>query len=72
MLVFVAANTTRLPELRNAVRLHLAWKSIVDDYEALNLTAHQQKQAATKVTETLNAITSQIGETFNLALTPAQ
>lgn len=72
MLVFVAANATLLPGLRSAVRSHLAWKSIVADYEALNLTANQQKQAATKVTETLNTIASQIGETFNLALTPSQ
>ena len=72
LLVFVAASSARLPELRSAVRLHLAWRSIVDDYELLDLTAHQKRQADSKVDETLATVTSLIAETFVLALTPTQ
>lgn len=72
MLVFLAAAAPRLGELRAAARRHLAWKSIVADHEALDLTAHQKRQADTKVAETSNQVDSLIAETFTLALTPTQ
>ena len=72
LLVFVAASANRLGELRGAARSHLAWKSIVAEHEALNLTSHQKRQADTKVEETAKQIESLIGETFTLALTPHQ
>jgi hypothetical protein len=72
MLVFVAAGGNRLSELRAAGRLHLAWKSIVADHEALDLTAHQKRQAESKVTETSSQVDSLIAETFTLVLTPHQ
>jgi hypothetical protein len=70
LLVFVAATADRLAELRGAARLHLAWKSIVRDHEALDLTAHQLRQAESKVDETSKQVDSLIGETFRLVLTP--
>jgi predicted AAA+ superfamily ATPase len=72
MLVFVAAGVNRLSELRAAARLHLSWKSIVADYEALDLTAHQKRQAESKVAETSSQVDSLIAETFTLVLTPHQ
>lgn len=72
LLVFVAAAANRLAELRAAARSHLAWKSIVSEHEALNLTSHQKRQADSKVDETSKQIDSLIGETFTLALTPRQ
>jgi hypothetical protein len=41
-----------------AARSHLAWKSIVADHEALDLTAHQRKQAESKVAETQRSTAS--------------
>ena len=72
LLVFVAAISARLDELRVATRLYLAWRSIVEDYEALNLTAHQKRQAESKVQEVSNQVDSLIGETFTQVLTPDQ
>ena len=72
MLVFVAAAANRLGELRAAAREHLAWRSIVDDHEALDLTAHQRSQADHKATETSKKVDSLIAETFMLVLTPRQ
>ena len=72
LLVFVAAAANRLAELRAAARSHLAWQSIVTDHEALDLTAHQKRQAETKGAETSQQVDSQIGETFTLVLTPSQ
>ncbi len=72
LLVFIAANAARLAELRSATRRYLAWKSIVADHEALDLTAHQKRQAESKVTESSTQVESLIAETFTLVLTPSQ
>ncbi len=72
LLVFTAAAANRLTELRAAARSLLAWKSIVDDNVALDLTAHQKKQADSKVTETAQQVDSLIAETFTQVLTPTQ
>lgn len=72
LLVYLAASGPRLDELRTATRQYLAWKSVVEDAETLNLSPHQQKQANTKLNETDNTVTSRIGETFVHVLTPKQ
>ena len=48
MLVFVAPDKARLEELRAAARSYLAWKSIWDEKEELNLDALQRRQAETQ------------------------
>ena len=72
LLVFTAGAANRLTELRAAARSHLAWKSIVGDHDALDLTAHQKKQADTKASETGKQVDSLIAETFTQVLTPSQ
>ena len=71
LVVFVAAAANRLAELRSAARRYLAWKSITGD-ESMDLTAHQQRQAETKMDETSKQVDSLIAETFTLVLTPSQ
>ena len=51
--------------------MYLAWKSIVND-GSMNLTAHQQRQADSKLAETSKQVDSLIAETFTLALTPSK
>ena len=72
LVVFAAAAANRLEELRIAARMHLAWRSIVNDHVALDLTAHQQRQAETKAAETSQQVDSLIAETFTQVLVPAQ
>ena len=72
LLVFTAAAANRLSELRAATRLYLAWVSIVEDHLALDLTAHQKRQAESKVNETSQQVDSLIAETFTQVLTPSQ
>jgi predicted AAA+ superfamily ATPase len=72
MLVFCAASEARLHELRQGVRMHLAWKSIVSDADALQLTPNDLKQASTKVTETDETVKQRIFETFQHILVPEQ
>src|SRR5438128_658941 len=47
MLVFLAADAARLRELRQAARQFLAWTSIWDERETLNLDQFQTRQADT-------------------------
>ncbi len=70
LLVFLAASGPRLTELRSACRLYLAWQSINEEAEVLNLTPHQQRQAASKLAETNETVIAQIEETFVHVLTP--
>lgn len=72
LLVFVAATANRLSELRDATRMYLAWRSIVDEHEALDLTPHQKGQAESKMKEVSQQVDSLISETFTQVLTPKQ
>lgn len=72
LLVFTAAAANRLGELRAAARVHLAWRSVVEDRVALDLTEHQKKQAESKVNESSQQVDSLIAETFTQILTPSQ
>ena len=72
LLVFVAATANRLSELRDATRMYLAWRSIVDEHEALDLTPHQKGQAESKMKEISQQVDSLIAEAFTQVLTPKQ
>lgn len=74
MLVFLAADHNRIPELRAAARSWLAWKSILDERgaEKLNLNPSEVKQAETKLGEADETIRQRIGETFQHVLNPRQ
>lgn len=72
MLVFCAPAEARLQELRHGTRVHLAWKSIVGDKEALQLTPNDLRQATTKETETLETVRQRIFETYQHVLVPEQ
>lgn len=72
MLVFLAADRTRLVELRQAVRQWLAWRSIHEEQDALNLDAFQRKLAQTKITEGDETVVQRIPETWQWLLVPGQ
>jgi hypothetical protein len=72
MLVFVAPDKARLEELRDAARWYLAWNSVHDEHEELNLDALERRQAETQTRHFDEAVTQRIGETFVWMLTPRQ
>ncbi|MEX2120792.1 MAG: Swt1 family HEPN domain-containing protein [Pirellulales bacterium] len=76
MLVFAAADATRLGELRQAVRQYLAWTSIVRDGSgenpSLNLDSFQKRQADTKCRSADETVESRIPETYCWLLIPGQ
>ncbi len=74
MLVFLAAERARVPELRQAVRSQMAWQSIIDDQGefVLNLTPADVRQAETRRAEAKRTVELRIEETFSQVLYPVQ
>ena len=71
-LVFLAGDATRLKELQTAIRQYLAWKSIWDEREQLNLDPFQSKQADTKRKAANDTVKARIPETWQWLLAPGQ
>jgi hypothetical protein len=78
-LVFLAADRTRLTELEQAVRQHLAWHSIVidatpngDGPARLNLDNSQLSQAKTKAREADDTVKQRLPETYQWLIVPTQ
>jgi hypothetical protein len=72
MVIFLAADRTRLGELEQAVRQYLAWKSIEGERETLNLDAFQANQAETKRAQADQTVQHRIPETYQGLLVPSQ
>ena len=71
-LVFLAADASRLNNLEQATRQYLAWKSIWDEREALNLDPLQSSQAETKRQHADDTVDARIPETYQWLLVPGQ
>ena len=71
-LVFLAADLARLEELRRAVAQYLAWQSIEQERELLNLDAFQENQARTRHKDADATVNSRILETYSWLLVPTQ
>ncbi len=71
-LVFLAADSTRLQDLDEAVRQYLAWKSILAEREQLDLSLYQVKQAETQKEAASSAISARLPETYQWLLVPVQ
>lgn len=71
-LVFLAADKARLEELEQSVRQFLAWKSIDEEHNELNLDAYQRTQATTKKKSEDNTVNDRILETYCWYLAPCQ
>ena len=74
MLVFLAAEKARVPELRQAIRSRMAWQSILDERGefGLNLTPSDVNQAETRRKDADRTVDLRIGETFSQVLYPVQ
>jgi hypothetical protein len=72
MLAFLAPDRARLAELEDAIRQYLAWKSIFDERDTLNLDAFQRNQAETKFGQADDTVKARIGETYAWLLVPGQ
>jgi hypothetical protein len=70
-LVFLAADHGRLADVRDAVRHWLAWRSIDEDRETLNLDAAQAKQAQTKRAEFDQVVDARLLEAWQWMIVPS-
>ena len=71
-LVFMAPDKTRLQDLDEAVRMYLAWQSIVGEKETLDLTPFQVKQADIRLGDMDRTVKVRIPEVFQWLLVPVQ
>ncbi len=71
-LVFLAVDKTRLQDLDEAARRYLAWQSIMDEKEILDLSPHQVRQAETQKGSADSAVTARIPEAYQWLMVPVQ
>jgi hypothetical protein len=69
-LVFLTADKTRLQDLHEAARKLLAWESVLDEKDKLDLSPHQVKQAETQKSAADGAVTALLPETYQWLLVP--
>ncbi|MFQ5631671.1 MAG: ATP-binding protein, partial [bacterium] len=71
MLVFLTADKARMNDLELSLRNFLAWKSIIDDHDKLNLDVFQSNLAQTKLKDANAAVDAQTMEAYVWALVPS-
>jgi predicted AAA+ superfamily ATPase len=71
-IIFLAADKTRLQDLNEATRKFLAWESILDEKDQLDLAPLQVKQAEAQKTAADGAVTARLPETYQWLLVPTQ
>ncbi|MBU1974997.1 MAG: DUF499 domain-containing protein, partial [Nanoarchaeota archaeon] len=72
MLIFLAADADLVETLDSDVRSYLAWQSVIDDQEALNLDAHQRRQSTESVSKMDKTVNIRLNEAFVWLLVPMQ
>jgi Protein of unknown function (DUF499) len=71
-LVFLAVDKVRYQDLDEALRKYLAWDSIVEEKETLNLDPFQTKQAVNQKEAAASAVAARLPETYQWLLVPEQ
>ncbi len=71
-LIFLAPDKTRWQDLDEALRKVLAWESILDDKETLDLSPHQVKQAEAQRKSADSSVTARLPETYQWLIVPTQ
>lgn len=70
MLAFIAPDQGLMVSLRQAVRLYLAWKSIKDDSEDLNLDASQNRETDNNLRRSNETVDARIKEAYCWLIVP--
>lgn len=72
MLIFAACDQRSLEGLEEAAAEFLAWSSICDRVDELNLDAHQTTQAKTRRQQSDDAVSLRLAEAYKHAIVPRQ
>ena len=70
MIAFIAPDQDLMSSLKQAVRIYLAWKSIKDDSEDLNLDAAQNRETDNNLRRSNETVDSRIKESYCWLLVP--
>ncbi len=70
--VFLAVDKMRLQDLDEAVRKYLAWETILDEKETLDLSPHQVKQAEAQQESADGAVKARLPEAYQWLIVPIQ
>jgi len=70
MLAFIASDQDLMPSLEQAVRYYLAWKSIKNDSEVLNLDAAQNREADNNIKRNNETVDARIKEAYCWLMIP--
>ena len=72
MLIFVVPDVDQWPTLEKEVRRYLAWGSIIEDADALNLDTHQRREASRFKSRSNETLGMCLNETYCWLLIPTQ
>ena len=72
MLIFVALDTGEWDSLERETRHYLAWDSIVQDADALNLDANQRRESVSGRKQTDETVGMRLNEAYRWLLVPTQ
>ena len=72
MLVFIAPDESRYAELESSIRRYLAWDSIKEDEDTLNLDRQQSKQVEEALKREGETVDKQLQETYSWLIVPLQ
>jgi predicted AAA+ superfamily ATPase len=72
MLMFIAAEANDAEAWERALREYLAWKSISEEEEQLNLDAQQRKQVRANLKRTEETVAVRLQETYSWLIVPMQ
>ena len=72
MLIFVAPDTGEWDSLQRETRRYLAWDSIVQEFEALNLDANQRREASQGKKQSDATVAVRLNEAYSWLLIPTQ
>lgn len=70
MLVFLAPDQTLVSDLRKAAREQLAWESIKDDRDSLNLDSAQNRETDQNIANCKKAVSLRLNEVYRWLLVP--
>ncbi len=71
-LLFLVPDANATPTLRDHLRRYLAWESIVEDAEELNLDKHHEKEAKKNLAEASSRVDGSIREAYRFLVAPMQ
>lgn len=71
-LVFLAPDAVHYVDLEESIAYYLAWKSIIDESESLNLTAQQRRNGEESARNREGELFARLAETYSWLISPVQ